>query len=141
MINYFTEDCVFSFRNRRKINKWIKDTVSRENMVTGDISIIFSSDDYLLEVNKKFLNHDYYTDIITFDYCENKTLCGDLFISIDTVRSNSEKFNVSFDNELKRVIIHGILHLCGYGDKTEKEETLMREKENFYLSILEKEEK
>jgi len=97
------------------------------------ISVIFCSDDYLLSVNKEYLNHDYYTDIITFDYSVDTEISGDLFISIDRVKENSTEFNVPFLNELHRVLVHGVLHLCGYGDKSPVEETLMRSKEDFYL--------
>jgi rRNA maturation RNase YbeY len=98
--------------------------------------LIFCSDEYLLDVNKKYLNHDYYTDIITFDYVEDKIISGDIFISSDRVRENANQFNVSFEMELFRIIIHGILHLLGYKDKTKKDKSLMTEKENFYLSRL-----
>ncbi len=104
-----------------------------ENFKSGEITIVFCTDDYLLEMNKTYLNHDFYTDIITFDYSENGVISGDLFISVDRVNDNAGSFSVSVDNELKRVIYHGVLHLCGYKDKTEKEEKEMREKENFYI--------
>ena len=99
-------------------------------------SIIFCSDEYLLEMNRTHLDHDYYTDIITFDYTDNQIVSGDLFISVDRVRENASDFNVSFQHELHRVIIHGVLHLCGYKDKSDEEEKLMRSKENNALSMI-----
>ena len=108
--------------------------LNKEAKTLGEISIIFVSDSYLLEMNQKYLNHDYYTDIITFDYCEMNIVSGDLFISVDRVQENAESFDVDFLTELKRVMIHGVLHLCGYKDKTEEEERMMRELENKYLN-------
>ena len=105
-----------------------------EAKILGDISIIFVSDSYLLEMNQKYLNHDYYTDIITFDYCDMNIVSGDLFISVDRVQENAETFDVDVLTELHRVMIHGVLHLCGYKDKTEEEERNMRELENKYLN-------
>ena len=104
----------------------------------GDVNIIFCSDNYILDVNLKYLQHDYFTDIITFDYCENKVLSGDLFISVDSVRENSVFYNTEFEDELNRVMVHGILHLIGYDDHTEEDQKVMREKENYYLSLREK---
>ena len=101
----------------------------------GDISIIFCSDNYILDVNLKYLNHDYFTDIITFDYCDKDILSGDLFISVDSVRENAIFFEVDFEEELRRVIVHGLLHLIGYDDHTEEEQKIMREKENYYISL------
>ena len=103
----------------------------------GNISIIFCSDNYVLDINQKYLQHDYFTDIITFDYCEGDRLSGDLFISVDSVRENSVEFGTEFKDELNRVIIHGLLHLVGYDDHTEKDIKLMRSKENYYLSLRE----
>ena len=108
--------------------------VKEEGKLLGDVSVIFVSDDYLLEINQSYLNHDYYTDIITFDYCEQNVISGDLFISVDRVRENADVFNVDFGTELHRVIIHGVLHLCGYKDKTEENEKEMRILENKYLN-------
>ena len=101
-----------------------------ENKKEGDINYIFCDDDYILEINKQYLDHDYYTDIISFDYSVGNELHGDIFVSIDRVRENAVDFNVTFDEELKRVIIHGILHYVGYKDKTEEDEVLMRQKED-----------
>ena len=108
--------------------------VKEERKLLGDVSVIFVSDDYLLEINQSYLNHDYYTDIITFDYCEQNIISGDLFISVDRVRENADVFNADFRTELHRVIIHGVLHLCGYKDKTEENEKEMRVLENKYLN-------
>ena len=101
----------------------------------GDISIIFCSDPYILDINQRYLQHDYFTDIITFDYCEGKVLSGDLFISIDTVRENAAEYGASFEEELNRVMVHGLLHLIGYDDHTPEEQKEMRSKEDYYLSI------
>ena len=108
--------------------------VKEEGKLLGDVYVIFVSDDYLLEMNQTYLNHDYYTDIITFDYCEQNIISGDLFISVDRVRENADVFNADFRTELHRVIIHGVLHLCGYKDKTEENEKEMRVLENKYLN-------
>ncbi|MCD8185900.1 MAG: rRNA maturation RNase YbeY [Rikenellaceae bacterium] len=135
-IHYYTEACTLKFGNRRKVNRWIQETIRAEGRKSGQISIIFCSDDYLLQLNRQHLNHDYYTDIITFDYGQENGLCGDLFISVDTVRHNAEQYGVSLLDELHRVIIHGILHLCGYPDKTPEQARRMRAKEDFYLNLL-----
>lgn len=137
-VHYYTEDCALKFGDRRKVSRWIGDTIAEEGKKRGEISIIFCSDAYLLAINKKHLNHDYFTDIITFDYDEGDVVSGDLFISVDTVRVNASEFNVTFEHELHRVIIHGVLHLCGYKDKTDPEAKLMRVKENHYLGKREK---
>lgn len=134
-INYYTEDCTLRFGNRRAVNRWITETIVAEGRKRGEISIIFCSDTYLLDINRKHLDHDYFTDIITFDYGEGTDVSGDLFISIDTVRNNAQEYGVTFLQELHRVIIHGILHLCGYPDKAPDEARIMRAKEDFYLSL------
>ncbi len=133
MVSYFTEDITFPFKLKRLTSKWLKFVAHSEARRLGDISIIFCSDQYILEVNRKYLNHDYYTDIITFDYCEGDLLSGDLFISIDSVRENAAFYGTAFENELNRVIVHGVLHLIGYDDHTEEEIAQMRSKEDFYL--------
>ncbi len=112
----------------------LSNVVKTELKELGDISIIFVSDQYLLEMNQKYLNHDYFTDIITFDYCEDNVISGDLFISVDRVKENADSFNVDVLTEIHRVMIHGVLHLCGYKDKTEEEEKNMRLLENKYLN-------
>lgn len=133
MVSYFTEDITFPFKLKRLTSKWLKFVAHSEARRLGDISIIFCSDQYILDVNRKYLTHDYYTDIITFDYCEGDLLSGDLFISIDSVRENAAFYGTAFENELNRVIVHGVLHLIGYDDHSEEEIALMRSKEDFYL--------
>lgn len=134
MVSYFFEDTGFKFNARRLTGRWIKSTVGNELKKLGDVNIIFCSDNYILEVNRKYLQHDYFTDIITFDYCEGDVISGDLFISVDTVRDNSVFYGTEFEAELNRVIIHGILHLAGYDDRTEDEQKNMRSKEDYYLA-------
>ena len=135
MVNYFFEDTDFRFKGRRQNNAWLKAVAGLEKKKLGQINIIFCSDDYILQVNKKYLQHDYFTDIITFDYCEGETLSGDLFISVDSVRENSVYYKTDFTEELDRVIVHGLLHLIGYDDHSEEEQKTMRSKENQYLQI------
>jgi len=137
MVSYFNQDVDFNFKNRRLTNRWLKMVAESEIKRLGDISIIFCSDNYILSVNMKYLQHDYFTDIITFDYCEGKVLSGDLFISIDSVRENARFYGSEFPDELNRVIVHGLLHLIGYDDHTEEEKKVMRSKEDYYLHILE----
>lgn len=135
-IQYCNEDTSIPKFKKRAITRWIKQTIQAEGKITGDITFIFCSDAYLLEVNKKYLNHDYFTDIITFDYVEGTLISGDIFISCDTVRENAAEFNTGFDNELRRIIIHGVLHLLGYKDKNRKDKLLMTDKEDYYLNVL-----
>ncbi len=130
-----TEDIDFDLRDTDGYIDWIRKSAEKEGKQLGDISYVFCSDDYLLDINQRFLEHDYYTDIITFDYSEGNIISGDLMISIDRVKDNASQLELPFEDELRRVMIHGILHLCGYKDKTEEEEKLMREKENFYLKL------
>ncbi|MBO8477540.1 MAG: rRNA maturation RNase YbeY [Bacteroidetes bacterium] len=137
MILYYYEDIDFVFRNKTLNNRWLKLVAESEIRRIGDISIIFCSDNYILDVNQKYLQHDYFTDIITFDYCEGDRLSGDLFISIDSVRENALEYGTDFSNELNRVMVHGILHLIGYDDHTEEDIAMMRKKENYYLSLRE----
>ena len=133
MIQYIAEDIKFPSLEKLKINRWIKETATGYGFKTGDIAYIFCSDERILEINKQYLNHDYYTDIITFDYSENNIITGDIFISLDTVKSNAVEFKVSFEQELKRILIHGILHLCGQNDNTPELRLQMIEKENLAL--------
>ena len=126
----------FSLKNKVSISKWIDHTIRTENKITGAINYIFCSDDYLLDRNIKYLKHDSLTDIITFNYCEGNKIHCDIMISIDRVKENSSIFETSFLEELYRVMIHGILHLVGYDDKTEKDKNIMRKKEDFYLKKL-----
>lgn len=118
------------------ISKWIEQVVSRETFELGELSYIFCDDATILEINQNFLNHDYYTDVITFDYTEGKIVSGDIYISLTTVTSNAELFNTPFLQELHRVIIHGVFHLCGFKDKSEKDEQLMRSKEDEALRLI-----
>ena len=135
-IEIFYEDIKPLKVNKTHLNKYIKHLINSEIKKMGDLSLIFCSDKYLLEVNVKYLKHNYYTDIITFNYVEGEIISGDLFISIERVKENSNKFNTTFIRELYRVIFHGILHLIGYNDKTEEEQKIMREKEDLYLSAV-----
>lgn len=119
-----------------KIESWFFEVVSRETKSLGELCLIFCSDDYLLEINQQHLNHDYFTDIVTFDYTVDDEISGDLFISVDRIRDNALSFGVSFHEELYRVCVHGVLHLCGFKDKTEQDQALMRQKENEALALL-----
>ena len=134
MVSYFNEDIKFSFKEKRLTSRWLRFVAGSEAKRLGDVSVIFCSDNYILDVNIKYLKHDYYTDIITFDYCEGNRLSGDLFISIDSVRENASFYGTEFSDELNRVIVHGLLHLIGYDDHTEEDIAVMRAKENYYLS-------
>lgn len=135
-IKFFTEDVPLPKLEKRKLISWIKNVILKEGKKTGDISFIFCSDDFLLDVNKKYLNHDYYTDIITFDYVEINKIQGDIFISVDRVQENSKKYKTTFDNENHRILIHGVLHLLGYKDKLKEDKNLMTAKEDLYLKEL-----
>lgn len=133
-VKFYSEDTAFQIKSgKRKISAWFRSATEEEGFRPGDLNIIFCSDGYLLGMNRKFLQHDYLTDIITFDYGEEMILSGDLFISVDRVRENSVAFGVMFHVELFRVMIHGIMHLAGYKDKTIQEEQQMREREDHYL--------
>lgn len=132
-INFYFEEIEEFQLDLPKSRKWIKNTISKEGSQPGDITFIFCSDDYLLEINKQYLDHDYYTDIITFDYVEGNLISGDIFISVDRVRENAATFGVSFLNELNRILIHGVLHLLGYKDKKPEEKEMMTTKEDTYL--------
>ena len=121
---------------KREISRWIKAVAATHCRKVGEIGYMFVDDEKILEVNNEYLGHDYYTDIITFDYDENDVLNGDLVISLDTVRSNAELFKKSYEDELNRVIIHGILHLCGINDKGPGEREIMEEIENKALALL-----
>ena len=133
MIQYIAEGVELPLLKTQKINRWIKDTATGYDRRVGDIAYIFCSDEKILEVNKQYLNHDYYTDIITFDYSDGVVISGDIFISTETVQTNAEEFNVSFDIELRRIIIHGVLHLCGQDDQTPELRAEMTNKENLAL--------
>ena len=127
MIEFFSET-EFEF-----VKDWVTKTIVSEGFKEGDLTFIFCDDEYLYKINLEFLNHDTLTDIITFDYTLGKEIHGEIYISIDRVKENASEFQVSFEEELHRVIIHGVLHLCGYKDKSEADESQMRSKENFYL--------
>jgi rRNA maturation RNase YbeY len=133
MIQYIAEGIKFPYIEKQKINRWIKEVAAGYEKKVGDIAYIFCSDERILEVNNQYLHHDYYTDIITFDYTEGAIISGDIFISLDTVKSNAEEFGVSFDRELLRIIIHGVLHLCGQDDKTPELRAEMTRKENLAI--------
>lgn len=135
-IHYFTEDITFTLKDKRKINSWIRKTIELENKNPGDLNYIFCSDAYLLDLNIQYLNHHTLTDIITFNSAETiNKISGDIFISIDRIKENASNIGTNFTEELHRVIIHGILHLCGYKDKSQDEKKQMRAMEDHYLSL------
>lgn len=133
MISFVEEDLSFEFK-KLDLKKFIKDLVLSEGKKLGDISVVLCSDEHLLQVNKEYLQHDFYTDIITFDYSEDLKVSGDLMISIDRIIENASQNQIPSLLEFQRVVFHGVLHLCGYKDKSKIDKTLMTEKENFYLS-------
>lgn len=135
-ITFFREDVDFVLKDRAKVRAWIGETIKEEGYKQiGELNFIFCSDDYLLEINEQYLNHDTYTDIVTFDSSEKEgVIAGDVFISVERTRENAIKYAVSEIDELHRVIIHGVLHLCGYKDESKSDKALMTEKENTYLA-------
>lgn len=135
MISYNVDGVKMPAIKKREYNTWIKKVVAGYDKKVGEIAYIFVDDQKILEVNRQYLQHDYYTDIISFDYTEGATISGDLFISLDTVRSNAEQLGVSYDREFDRVMIHGILHLCGINDKGPGEREIMEAAENKALSL------
>lgn len=136
-IYFFSEGVKFTLPDKRKTRGWIKEIILRENKELGNLNFIFCNDSYLNEINIKYLKHDTLTDIITFDLSENPNqISGDIFISIERVKDNSKIFKSSISSELNRVISHGILHLIGYNDKTTKDALIIRQKEDYYLSLL-----
>lgn len=135
-LHFFNEDIDFTLPNKNHIKIWINNAIKNENYVPGQINFIFTSDKYLLNINKQYLSHNYFTDIITFNDVQGDIINGDIFISVETVKNNSLRFGVSFDEELSRVMIHGIMHLIGYDDQTEEQKSEMRKKENEYLDRL-----
>lgn len=138
-IIFSVEEISFNLKEKNKIKRWIKNIIENEGKKLGEISYIFCSDGYLLEINQKYLEHDTYTDIITFDYTENSgIISGDIFVSVDRVGENAREFGVTFDEEMRRVLIHGVLHLLGYPDKKPNEEKKMRQKENEALLLFSK---
>ena len=134
-IYFSSENIKFDLRGKLKVKKWITDLIKAQNKKVGDISYLFCDDAYLIDVNRTYLDHDTYTDIITFDYVEGDTISGDILISVERVKENAQLFNTTFDQELHRVIIHGVLHLLGQGDKTEAEAAQMRKKEEAALAL------
>lgn len=135
-INFYAEQTAMPSFKKTETKEWIKQVAANYGKKVGEVSYIFCDDAKILEVNQQYLQHDYYTDIITFDYTEGDRISGDLFISVDTVRSNAEQFEQSFDKELHRVIIHGILHLCGIDDQSPEQRANMIENENKALALI-----
>ena len=136
MVSFFSEDIDFKVVNPLKTKKWIKNTSISEGYELSQLNYVFCSDEYLLEINKQYLDHDYFTDIITFDNSEeDNQLEGDIYISVDRVRENAATFHTDFDTEMRRVLIHGLLHLAGYEDSSEALKTAMRAKEDEYLRL------
>ena len=135
-IQFFSEDIDFTLKEKQKVREWIGATVKAEGFKrVGELSFVLCSDAYLLEINKQYLDHDTFTDIVTFDSSEDEdVIAGDIFISVERTTENAKKFNVSERDELHRVIIHGVLHLCGYYDKKKEDKTLMTQKEDHYLA-------
>lgn len=134
-IHFFTEDTEFKLNHKIKLKKWIIDSVEAENSFVGELNFIFCSDEYLLKINQEYLNHDTYTDIITFDSSEEESeISGDIFISVERVSENAAQLKIGLETELHRVIIHGVLHLIGFLDKSPKDKALMTSKEDQYLN-------
>jgi rRNA maturation RNase YbeY len=135
-IRFFSDRISFQLKQKQKLSKWLKKVVADEGKKMGHLCYVFVSDKTMLKLNRQYLQHDYFTDIITFDNVSKNTISGEMYISIDTIRSNAEIYQTGFDHELWRVMVHGVLHLCGYNDKTEDEQLLMRATETKYLSLL-----
>jgi probable rRNA maturation factor len=135
-IFFHCEDVDFKLADETKTTEWLTAIITKEKKVTGNISYVFCSDEHLLTINKEYLNHDYYTDIITFDYTDNGIVSGDIFISLDRIKDHAKEYKVTFENELYRVIAHGVLHLIGYNDKTDEDQDLMTKMENESLELL-----
>lgn len=134
MIQYFFEQ-IDQIEISESTTIWLANIIQKETKKPGEINYIFCDDEYLLQVNRDYLQHDYYTDIITFDYVKGNTISGDIFVSLPRISDNASTLSKNFEDELHRVLAHGILHLCGYKDKTEEEEKEMRSKEDFYLAL------
>jgi len=134
-IQFHNINIEFSLQNPSEISEWLNFTIGKEGFVQGDLDFSFMSDEDLLQVNKTHLNHDFYTDVITFEYNEGNRVSGDILISLDRVKENAKELSVNLTDELHRVMIHGVLHLCGYKDKTGAEQVEMRSKEDYYLSL------
>lgn len=132
---YFHSECSFQLKPKNNYKKWLKEVVSREGKRVGELNYIFCDNPYLLEINLQYLQHNTYTDIITFDYSEEDLISGDIFISVEMVQENAQEFGVSFEEELVRVLSHGVYHLCGYKDKTDAESKQMRKKEEEAIAL------
>ena len=137
MIKFINNDRTFNYNRKTKLKAFIEMLFRKEKRKAGEIQYIFCTDEYVLEINKQFLEHDYYTDVITFDLGGSAQVDAEIYISVDRVKDNARQFSESFTREMLRVMIHGALHLCGYGDKTKREITRMRERENYYLRLFE----
>lgn len=135
-ITYLAQQIEMPEFNQSAVNEWIEQVARNHNRVVGPLTYIFCSDEKILEVNRQFLQHDYFTDVITFDYSSHKRISGDIFISLDTVRSNAELFQRAYNEEFMRVVIHGVLHLCGINDKGPGEREIMEAQENAALALL-----
>ncbi|MCD6067134.1 MAG: ybeY [Bacteroidetes bacterium] len=135
-VHFSNNEISFNLKQKTKLKAWVRQVVEKEKLSTGNIAYVFCSDEALLKINRDFLSHDTYTDIITFDYREDKMINGEIYISVDRVKENAEKFKTTFDNELHRVMIHGVLHICGYKDKGKAATELMRKKEDGALKLL-----
>lgn len=132
-ISFQNQNIEFKLSEKIKIKAWVKKVIGSEKKEMGNLNFVFTSDEEILKTNVQYLKHNTYTDIITFDYCEGKKINGDIIISVERVKENARKFKTDFETEIKRVIIHGVLHLCGYKDKSEKDSKIMRSKENTAL--------
>ncbi len=138
MIQYIAQDVKMPGIKKRQLNGWIKAIAEKYAKTVGELAYVFCSDETLLQINIKYLSHDYYTDIITFDYGHEMLISGDIFVGTETVKSNAEQYGVSFEDELHRVMIHGVLHLCGQDDASPEERKIMQQKENEALEQLKK---
>lgn len=136
MIHFFFENIDEFHLKQNALKLWIENIILSENKKLGEINYIFCDDEYILKVNQDYLQHDYYTDIITFDYVKGKNISGDIFISITRVKDNATTLSKDFESEFRRVLAHGILHLCGYKDKTEEDIKEMRTKEDYYINLI-----
>jgi len=136
-LKIFYDSTAYRVQRWRKINKLLEKVIAKEGRISGDLNFIITGDEELKRLNIQFLEHDYYTDVITFDYSEGNVINGEVYISIDRVKENARNYNVSFKSEIRRVIIHGVLHLTGYDDKTEEEKSEMRRLESYWMSLIE----
>lgn len=134
-VSFHNEEIHFDLKQKSRVRSWVSRCINKHGRVPGDIAIIFTSDAQILRINREFLNHDYFTDVITFDYSGDDMVSGDIFIGIEQVKENAKFYNTAFEEELHRVMIHGVLHLLGFGDATESEKDIMREMENEALNL------